>query len=162
MFKQIKKTKKKKINSSQLPIKNKNKETLTDKEKIMNRWKEYGQDLFCFPEGESQSTDSEEPPEVPIPPEPPPLLAEVENAIKLLSNGKSPGLDNLPAELIKSSDVFGKKCIHILCKRIWETCQWPEEWKKQEFVVLFKSGDMKECSNYRTIALISHIRKILL
>ena len=68
----------------------------------------------------------------------------------------------MPAELIKSSDVFGKKCIHILCKRIWETCQWPEEWKKQEFVVLFKSGDMKECSNYRTIALISHISKILL
>ena len=88
----------------------------------MNRWKEYGQDLPCFPEGESQPTESEEPPEVPSPhtpgaissrediaPEPSQLLAEVENATQLLSNGKLPGLDNLPEELIKSSDVFWEK-----------------------------------------------------
>ena len=86
----------------------------------------------------------------------------LQDAIKSLSRGKSPGIDNLPAELIKASDTFGKQCIHILIKRIWETCEWPSEWKQQEFVVLFKSGDMKECSNYRTIALISHISKILL
>ena len=55
-----------------------------------------------------------------------------------------------------------KKVIHHLCKRIWETAEWPNEWKEQEFVVLHKSGDKKECSNYRTIALISHISKILL
>ena len=46
--------------------------------------------------------------------------------------------------------------------KIWETFEWPHEWKQQEFVVLHKSGDKKECSNYRTIALISHISKILL
>ena len=52
--------------------------------------------------------------------------------------------------------------LHRLCISIWETCHWPEDWKIQEFVVLFKSGDPKLCSNYRTIALISHTSKILL
>ena len=87
---------------------------------------------------------------------------EVEDAIRMLSNGKSPGLDNVPAELIKAIGDFGKQAIHLLCCRIWTTCEWPNEWKEQEFVVLHKSGDKKECSNYRTIALISHISKILL
>ena len=109
MFKQIKKAKKKTINSSQLPIKNKNKETLIEKEEIMCRWREYGQDLFCLPEGDTQIAESVDPPPILIPPEPPPLLDEVEDAIKSLSRGKSPGLDNLPAELIKASDTFGKK-----------------------------------------------------
>ena len=80
----------------------------------------------------------------------------------MLSNGKSPGLDNIPAELIKATGIYGKKAIHLLCRQIWNTFEWPQEWKKQEFVVLHKSGDKKECSNYRTIALISHISKILL
>ena len=62
---------------------------------------------------------------------------------------------NPPAYLVK-------KAIHRLCVNIWETFEWPHEWKQQEFVVLHKSGDKKECSNYRTIALISHISKILL
>ena len=52
--------------------------------------------------------------------------------------------------------------LHRLCISIWETCHWPEDWKIQEFVVLFKSGDPKLCSSYRTIALISHTSKILL
>ena len=90
------------------------------------------------------------------------IIHEVEDAIRLLSNGKSPGLDNIPAELIKSTGIFGKKAIHRLCVKIWETFEWPHEWKQQEFVVLHKSGDKKDCSNYRTIALISHISKILL
>ena len=149
--------------TSQLPIRDKNKNTLTDKSEILNRWKEYGQDLFCKPQGDDQlPTPPNDTPEPPIPPEPPPLLHEVEDAIRLLSNGKSPGLDNIPAELIKATGIFGKKAIHRLCVKIWETFEWPHEWKQQEFVVLHKSGDKKECSNYRTIALISHISKILL
>ena len=95
--------------------------------------------------------------------EPPPLIGEVEAALKLLSNGKSPGMDNLPADLIKISGRFGKKkAILTLCQKIWKTCTWPEEWRQQEFVLLHKSGDQKLCSNYRTIALISHISKVLL
>ena len=161
-FRQIKVTKCKKNVSEQLPIYDKNNKTLTDKNEIMARWKEYGQSLFCLPDGDPQPPPPPEPPPDIVPPEPPPLLSEVESAIKLLSYGKSPGMDNLPADLIKNSGDFGKKAIHLLIKRIWTTCSWPKEWRQQEFVLLPKSGDKKVCSNYRTIALISHISKILL
>ena len=56
----------------------------------------------------------------------------------------------------------GVKAIHYLCTKIWETCTWPDDWKLQEFVMLYKKGNTKECGNYRTIALISHASKILL
>ena len=119
--------------------------------------------MFCLPEGETQPIPPPEPPpELDVPPEPPPLLCEIEAAIKLLSYGKSPGMDNLPADLIKNAGDFGKKSILLLMQKIWSTCSWPKEWRQQEFVLLPKSGDKKICSNYRTIALISHISKILL
>ena len=84
----------------------------------MNRWREYGQDLFCRPDGDPETAPNDVPPDPPIPPEPPPLLHEVEDAIRLLSNGKSPGLDNIPAELIKATGDLGKKAIHNLCCKI--------------------------------------------
>ena len=89
--------------------------------------------------------------------EPPPLLSEVEHAMKRLSTGKSPGLDGIPAELIKATGPAGIKLLLKLCTSIWKSCHWPQDWKIQEFVVLFKAGDRKQCSNYRTIALISLI-----
>ena len=78
------------------------------------------------------------------------------------TKGKSPGLDGIPAELVKATDPAGIKMLHKLCISIWKSCHWPEDWKIQEFMVLFKAGDHKLCSNYRTIALISHTSKILL
>ena len=103
----------------------------------MARWKEYGQSLFCLPDGDPQPPSPPDlPPDIDVPPEPPPLLSEVESAIKLLSYGKSPGMDNLPADLIKNSGDFGKKAIHLLIERIWTTCSWPKEWRQQEFVLL--------------------------
>ena len=95
--------------------------------------------------------------------EPLPLLSEVENAIKKQSSGKSPGLDGIPAELVKATGPYGVKMLQRLCtsiSMIRESCHWPEDWKIQEFVVLFKSGDPKLNSKYRTIALISHTSKI--
>ena len=94
----------KKTASSQLPIKSKNQETLTDKVEIMDRWKEYGQGLFCLPDSETQPPPPPEPPPYPgVPPEPPPLLSEVEAAIKQLKYGKSPGMDCLPSDLLETS-----------------------------------------------------------
>ena len=52
--------------------------------------------------------------------------------------------------------------MHYLCCKIWNTTEWPKDWRLQEFVMLHKSGDTKNCNNYRTIALISHASKILL
>ena len=95
-------------------------------------------------------------------PEPEPLMDEIVSAIKMLKNGKSPGMDNISGELLKHLGSDGIKAIHKLCCQIWKTCEWPSEWKLQELVMLFKSGNAKDCGNYRTIALISHTSKILL
>ncbi|GFR91849.1 retrovirus-related Pol polyprotein from type-2 retrotransposable element R2DM [Elysia marginata] len=64
--------------------------------------------------------------------------------------------------MIKVSGDPGVELYHKLCLKIWETAQWPEEWHKSVFVTLPKKGDLQQCSNYRTIALISHASKILL
>ena len=79
-----------------------------------------------------------------------------------MKSGKSPGLDGIPAELLKHTGEAGVKALHHLCTKIWDTCTWPDEWKLQEFVMLYKKGNAKECGNYRTIALISHASKVLL
>lgn len=138
-------------------INNKYGETLTEPTEIMQRWNEYGTTLFKSDNPHDQYT-------IPImqPKEPAPLLNEVEEAIKQLKNGKSPGLDGIPAEIIKYSNSMATKALHKLCNKIWDSCEWPEEWKRQEFVMLHKSGNTKDCSNYRTIALISHASKVLL
>ena len=67
------------------------------------------------------------------------------------------------AELVKATGLYGVETLYSLCISTWESSHWPEDWKVQKFVVLFKSGDRKPCSNYRTIiGLISHTSKMLL
>jgi len=52
--------------------------------------------------------------------------------------------------------------LHSICQQIWKTEQWPQDWKRSVFIPIPKKGIVKECSNYRTIALISHTSKIML
>ena len=52
--------------------------------------------------------------------------------------------------------------LHSICQQIWKTQQWPQDWKRSVFIPIPKKGNAKECSNYRTIALISHASKIML
>ena len=54
------------------------------------------------------------------------------------------------------------KVLHSICQQIWKTQQWPQDWKRSVFIPILKKGNAKECSNYRTIALISHISKVML
>ena len=54
------------------------------------------------------------------------------------------------------------KVLHSLCQQIWKTQQWPQDWKRSVFIPIPKKGNAKECSNYRTIALISHASKVML
>ena len=122
----------------------------------MGRWHDYGKGLFSFDKCDNEiefPKDNQEPE---------PLFDEVCSAIDQLKTGKAPGLDNVPGELLKFSDDSSKKALHSLCCRIWSSGAWPSEWKLQEFVMLHKSGDPKNCGNYRTIALISHASKIML
>ena len=54
------------------------------------------------------------------------------------------------------------KVLHSICQQIWKTQQWPQDWKRSVFFPIPKKGNAKECSNYRTIALISHASKVML
>ena len=54
------------------------------------------------------------------------------------------------------------KVLHLICQQIWKTQQWPQDWKRSVFIPIPKKGNAKECSNYHTIALFSHVSKVML
>ena len=54
------------------------------------------------------------------------------------------------------------KVLHSICQQIWKTRQWPQDWKRSVFITISKKGNAKECSNYHTVALISHASKVVL
>ena len=70
--------------------------------------------------------------------------------------------DGIPAELFQILRDDGVKVLHSICQWIWKTQQWPQDWKRSVFVPIPKKGNAKECSNYHTIALISHVSKVML
>ena len=74
---------------------------------------------------------------------------------------KASGGDGIPVELfqILKDDV---KVLHSICQQIWKTQQWPQDWKRSVFLPIPRKGNAKKCSNYRTIALISHASKVML
>ena len=53
------------------------------------------------------------------------------------------------------------KVLHSTCQQIWKTQQWPQDWKRPVFIPIPKKGNAKECSNYHTIALISHVSRVM-
>ena len=75
---------------------------------------------------------------------------------------KVSGSDGIIAELIKiiKDDAF--KVLHSVCQKIWKTQQWPQDWKRSIFILIPKKGSAKECSHLHTIALISHVSKVML
>ena len=75
---------------------------------------------------------------------------------------KASGGDEIPAELFQILKDDAVKVLHKMCQQIWKTQQWPQDWKKSIFIPIPKKGNAKECSNYCTIAFISHARKIML
>ena len=64
-----------------------------------------------------------------------------------------------PVQILKDDAV---KVLHSICQHIWKTQQWPQDWKRSVFMPIPKKGNAKECSNYHTIALISHASKVIL
>ena len=75
---------------------------------------------------------------------------------------KASGDDGIPAELFKILKDDAVKGLHSICQQIWKTQQWPQDWKMSSFIPMPKKGNVKECSNYSTIALISHTSKVML
>ena len=75
---------------------------------------------------------------------------------------KASGGDGIPAELFQILNDDAVKVLHSICQQIWKTLQWPQDWKRSIFIPIPKKGNVKECSNYHTIALISHASKVLI
>ena len=75
---------------------------------------------------------------------------------------KVSGGDGIPAELFLILKDDAVKVLHSICQQIWKTQQWPQDWKRSAFVPIQKKDNAKECSNYCTIALISHASKVML
>ena len=75
---------------------------------------------------------------------------------------KASGGDGIPVELFQILKDDAMKMLQSICQQIWKTQQWPKDWKRSLFITIPKKGNAKVCSNYHTIALVSHIRKIML
>ena len=87
--------------------------------------------------------------------EPDTLACEVKWALGSITMNKASGGDGIPVELFQILKDDAVKVLHSICQQIWKTQQWPQDWKKSVFIPIPKKGYAKECSNYRTIALIS-------
>ena len=75
---------------------------------------------------------------------------------------KASGGDGIPVELFQILKDDAVEVLHPICQQIWKTQQWPQDWKSSVFIAISKKGSAKECSNYSTIALISHTSKVML
>ena len=90
------------------------------------------------------------------------LECEVKWALGSISTNKTSGGDGIPAELFQILKDDALKVLHSISQQIWKTQKWPQDWKRSVFIPVPKKGNAKECSNYQTIALISHASKVLL
>ena len=90
------------------------------------------------------------------------LKSEVKWAIGSIIMHKTSGGDGIPAELFQILKDDAVKVLHSICQQICKTQQWLQDWKRSVFIPVSKKGNAKECSNYRTIAFISHASKVML
>ena len=93
--------------------------------------------------------------------EPDILECEVRWALRSITTNKASGGDGISVELFQILKDDAMKVLHSICQQIWKTQQWPQYWKRSAFIPLPKKGNAKECSNYHTIALISHASKVM-
>ena len=90
------------------------------------------------------------------------LECEVKWALGSITTNKASRGDGIPLELFQILKDDAVKVLHSICQQIWKTQQWPQDWKRSIFIPIPKKGNAKECSNYRTIALISHASKVMI
>ena len=137
-------------------IKDRNGMDLTEAEDIKQRWQEYTE-LY---KKDLHDTDNHD--DVITHLEPDILECEVKWGLESITTNKASGGDGIPIELFQILKDDAVKVLHSICQKIWKTQQWPQDWKRSIFIPIPKKGKVKECSNYRTIALISHASKLTL
>ena len=82
--------------------------------------------------------------------------------LRNITLNKASGGDGIPGELFQILKDDAVKVLHSPCRQIWKTDQWPQDWKRSFFIPIPKKGNIKECSNYNTITLVSHGNKVML
>ena len=90
------------------------------------------------------------------------LECEVKRALGSIIMNKASGGDGIPVELFQILEDDAVEVLHSICQQIGKTQQWPQDWKRSVFIPIPKKGNAKQCSNYHTIALISHTNKVML
>ena len=130
---------------------------LTEAEDIKKRWQEYTEELY---KKDLQYSDNHDGVITHL--EPDILECKVKWALGSITMDKDSGSDGIPVELFQILKDNAVKMLHSKCHQIWKTQQWPQDWKKSVFIPIPKKGNAKECSNYHTIALISHASKVML
>ena len=137
-------------------IKDRNGTDLTETEDIKKRWQEYTElykkDLHDPDNHDGVITHLE--PDI--------LEYVVKWVLGSIITNKASGDDRIPVELFQILKDDAVKVLHSICHQIWRIQQWPQAWKRSVFIPIPKKGNAKECSNYCTIALISHTSKVML
>ena len=139
-------------------IKDRNGRDLTEAEDIKKRWQEYTElykkDLHNPDNHKGVITHTQLEPDI--------LECEVKWALGSITTNKANRSDGILVELFQILKHDAMKVLHSICQQIWETHQWPQDWKRLVFIPIPKKGNAKECSNYHTTALISHPSKVML
>ena len=124
---------------------------LTEAEEIKKRWQEYTEEMYKKDLHDPDNHDcmiSHLEPDI--------LKCEVKWALGNITMNKVSGGDGIPVELFQILKDDAVKVLHSICQQIWKTQQWPQNWKMSVFIPIPKKDKAKECSNYHTIAPISH------
>ena len=137
-------------------IKDSNGEDLRGAEEIKKRWQEYTEELCKKGLNDPDNHDG-----VVSNSEPDIVECEVKWALGSITTNKASGGNGIPAELFQILKDDAVKVLHAICQQIWKTQQWPQDWKRSVFIPIPKKDNAKECSNYCTIALISHASKVM-
>ena len=130
---------------------------LTEAEDVKKRWQQYTEELYKRDIHDPDNHDG-----VITHLEPDILECKVKWASGSVTMNKASGSDGIPVELFQILKDDAVKVLHSICQQIWKTQQWPQGWKRSIFIPIPKKDNAKECSNSRTIALISHASKIML
>ena len=138
-------------------MKDRNGMDLTEAEDIKKRCQEYTEELY-----KKDIHDPDNHDRMITHLEPDILECKVKWALGSITMNKASGGDRVPVELFQILRDDAVKVLHSICHQIWKTQQWPQNWKRSVFTSISKKGNVKECSNYHTVALISHSSRVVL
>ena len=141
-------------------IQNCSEKCLTEEREILNRWTEYCTELYNHKANgdplvlNCPQTDTEDDHSI--------LRKDVEAAVQSLNTGKSVGVGNIPAELVKTGGEDVITALTTISDKIWQIGEWPTLWTQSLVITLSKKGNLQQRQNYRPISLISHPSKVIL